>query len=66
MSMTPEEFAQKVEWEGGICTVIFDYGLDEDDLDDTDPELKVLVREFRSAAQGPYARLETALLEYGE
>lgn len=62
--MTPEEFAKKVDWEGGIVDAILDYGMNESDLDDSDPELKVLVREFRESAQGPYHRLENALIKY--
>lgn len=58
---TPKEFYSKVEWEGGISDAILGYGLDENDLDDSDPELKAAVKEFREAAEGPHERLSGLL-----
>ncbi|WP_195167154.1 hypothetical protein [Mycobacteroides abscessus] len=58
---TPQEFYAKVEWEGGISDAILGYGLDENDLDDSDPELKAAVKEFREAATGPHNRLRRLL-----
>lgn len=63
---TPSEFAMKVDWEGGLAEAILEYGLDEEDLDESDPELKTAVKEFRQAAAGPYERLNTLLRKYGE
>ncbi|SHX44341.1 Uncharacterised protein [Mycobacteroides abscessus subsp. massiliense] len=64
---TPEEFYSRVEWEGGISEAILEYGLTEDDLDDSDPELKAAVKEFRKAATGPEERLRKLLYgKYGE
>ncbi|WP_165704903.1 hypothetical protein [Mycobacteroides abscessus] len=56
----------KVDWEGGLAEAILEYGLDEEDLDESDPELKTAVKEFRQAAAGPYERLNTLLRKYGE
>lgn len=38
--MTPHEFCGKCEWEGDGIWGGFDYGLDADDLDDSDPVFK--------------------------
>ncbi|OQW34538.1 MAG: hypothetical protein A4E20_10990 [Nitrospira sp. SG-bin2] len=62
--MTPEEFAAKVQSEGGICDAFFEYGLNEDDLDDSDPLLKHLVRQFIRVSEHLYAGLESALARY--
>lgn len=71
--MTPEEFAYKVDYEGGIFGALLSYGLDEDDLDNPEGELGQLVSEFREAFYthlSPLAtKLETlldALLEGGQ
>ncbi len=63
---TPEEFCEKLDYEGGVCDGILGYGLDETDLDDSDPELKAAVKAFREAASGPLAKLEELLEKYGE
>jgi hypothetical protein len=42
--MTPQEFAQKVEWEGGVLDAL-EYGLKADDLDDS-PEATDLYAEW--------------------
>lgn len=45
--MTPEEFAAKVDYEGGLFEALFGYGLTEDHLDDKDTELYFRVKDFR-------------------
>lgn len=37
--MTPEEFAAKVQWEGGVLDAL-EYGLRSTHLDDSNPALK--------------------------
>ncbi len=49
--MTPEEFASKIEWEGGIFEAL-DYGLKSTDIDPTAPKAAELIeiwRELESA-----------------
>lgn len=46
--MTPEEFWAKCDWEGGLLEAVFGYGLDADDLDDSDPELKRAIRDLKA------------------
>lgn len=55
-----------MDYEGGIAEAILGYGLDEMDLDDSDPELKAAVKEFREAATGPHDRLRDLLNAYDE
>lgn len=45
--MTPEEFASKVDYEGGLFSALFGYGLREDHLDGKDTELYFRVKDFR-------------------
>ena len=45
--MTPEEFASKVDYEGGLFSALFGYGLTEDHLDGKDTELYLRVKDFR-------------------
>ena len=45
--MTPEEFAAKVDYEGGLFGALFGYGLTEDHLDDKDTEIYFRVKDFR-------------------
>ncbi|MBO0676902.1 hypothetical protein JRC04_05455 [Mycolicibacterium sp. S2-37] len=54
MTMTPAEFVNKADYEGGIEDAILGYGLTEDNLDDSDPAFKEAVRQFRTIA-GPMA-----------
>ncbi|APQ42219.1 hypothetical protein PBI_MRMAGOO_137 [Mycobacterium phage MrMagoo] len=49
--MTPQEFYQKVEWEGGLAEAVFSYGLNDSDLDDSDPVLKEAIRAFSVMGQ---------------
>lgn len=46
MTYSNEEFASKVEWEGGVEAALLDYGLRADDLTDTNSDLYRLVSEF--------------------
>lgn len=46
--MTPQDFLSKVSWEGGVFEAL-QYGLHEDTLDDSDPDLKENWRELRLA-----------------
>ncbi|SHT53858.1 Uncharacterised protein [Mycobacteroides abscessus subsp. abscessus] len=61
---TPQEFWQKCDYEGGVCDAILGYGLDETDLDDSDPELKEAVKAFRLAARDPLDKLQDLLEKY--
>lgn len=50
--MSMEQFASKVEWEGGLYNAIVGYGLDETDLaSDVDPEFVALVKEYAEKAK---------------
>jgi hypothetical protein len=44
--MTPKEFVRKCEWEGGGLFEGFSYGLDSEDIDDSDPKFVKLVERF--------------------
>lgn len=46
--MTPEEFIDRCDWEGGIWNGIFGYGLKETDLDRTEGEFYDAVKELSS------------------
>ena len=48
MGMTNEEFAQKVEWEGGWLEAIFGYGLSESDLEEQSGPFYEAVKELSS------------------
>lgn len=48
--MTPGEFYQKCDYEGGLLEAVFGYGLTADDLDDSDPGLKQAIRELAAIA----------------
>lgn len=41
--MTPDEFMNKCVWEGGDLLTGFEYGLNGNHLDDSNPEFKQLV-----------------------
>ena len=49
MSYTDLEFANKIDWEGGILEALFDYGLSSDTLDNTQGELFQSVQELEMA-----------------
>ena len=65
--MTPEEFAAKVDYEGGILSAMFGYGLDEYDLEDKNSRLYALVRKLRrdwnDYVEATYNELEEVLLD---
>lgn len=62
--MTPEEFAAKVHWEGGVIDAL-EYGLKAEDMDGSDPGLQtkwaVLVEQY--AKIEPLVRKMELLLE---
>lgn len=48
---TTQEFADKVDWEGGLYEAVTSYGLKPEDLDDdAPPALVVLLVRFKEAA----------------
>lgn len=49
MSYTDLEFANKIDWEGGILEALFDYGLSSDTLDNEQGELFQAVQELETA-----------------
>lgn len=53
--MTPKEFVDKCEWEGGGIGAGFEYGIDHGALDDSDPEFKELVK-MASIAHSAYVK----------
>ena len=67
--MTPEEFAAKVDYEGGILSAMFGYGLGEYDLEDKNSRLYALVRKLRrdwnDYVEATYNELEEVLLDLG-
>ena len=44
--MTPHEFLDKCQWEGGRLFIGFEYGLRAKDLDDSNPEFKALIQKY--------------------
>lgn len=60
-TMTDREFAQKVDWEGGVLSAIFDYGLSSEDLADDDSDLARALRlleEVKDEFENRLARVE--------
>ena len=49
MSYTDLEFANKIDWEGGILEALFDHGLSSDTLDNEQGELFQAVQELETA-----------------
>jgi hypothetical protein len=53
---TAQEFADKVEWEGGLYEAVTGYGLKASDLDDdAPPGLMSLLEEFQEHAENAAA-----------
>lgn len=66
--MTPEEFAAKVEWEGGV-TEALEYGLRENEMDDSDPAFQTawaVLREQWDIVRPHIDKVEQILETYGE
>jgi hypothetical protein len=65
---SPQEFLDKCAWEGGGIIEGLIYGLTADDLDDSDPVFKSLVRvvEERYKAMEPYVHLFNDYCEENE
>lgn len=55
--MTDEEFAAKVDWEGGLYEALFGYGLKSTDLDNQDGVLAQAIRQIESLAPDFYTAM---------
>ncbi len=65
--MSPLEFAQKIDWEGGLESAFMSYGLSVDDLDDDVDELakNQLSELIENYIQSVEELKEFFLLEFG-
>ena len=62
--MTPQEWLDKANYEGGVYAG-FEYGLHANDVDDSDPGFPWLLKTAESLAND-YVNAEAALLDYAE
>lgn len=49
--MTDEDYANKVEWEGGFLQAFFSYGLKSEALEDKEGELYIALKAFEDACE---------------
>lgn len=62
--MTPQEFADKADYEGGLLDGIFGYGLSHQNIDpDEHPELHSALRNLREVALPAIRAVENLLPE---
>ena len=66
--LTPDEFASKVEWEGGVIDAL-EYGLRETEMDGSDPAFQTAwaaLREQWDVIRPYIDKVEQILETYGE